>query len=55
MELTLDFTPQVKLDMEAVGENLRQHAEALYLCAACQTCLTREFEFPILKAQSRST
>ena len=41
--------------MEAVGEDLRHHTEALYLCAACQTCLTREFEFPILKAQSRST
>ena len=55
MELTLDFTSQVKLDVEAVGEDLRHHAEALYLCAACQTCLTREFEFPVLKAQSRST
>ena len=55
MELTLDFTPQVKLDVEAIGEDLRLHAEALDLCAACQTCLTRELEFPVLKAQSRST
>ena len=55
MELTLDFTPQIKLDVQAIGEDLRHHGEALYLCAACQTCLTREFEFPILKAQSRST
>ena len=55
VELTLHLTPQVELDVEAVGEDLRHHAEALDLCAACQSCLTGELEFPVLKAQSRST
>ena len=55
VELTFDLTPQIKLDVQAIGEDLRHHGEALYLCATCQTCLTRELEFPVLKAQSRST
>ena len=55
MKLTLDFTPQVELDVEAVGKDLRHHTEALDLCAACQSCLTGELELSVLKAQSRST
>ena len=55
VELTLHLTPQVELDVEAVGEDLRHHAEALDLCATGQSCLTRELEFPVLKTQSCST
>ena len=55
VELTLHLTPQVELDVEAVGKDLRHHAEALDLCAACQSCLTGELELSVLKAQSRST
>ena len=55
MELTLDLTPQVKLDVQAIGEDLRHHAEALYLCSTGQSCFTGELEFPVLKAQSCST
>ena len=55
VELTLHLTPQVELDVEAVGEDLRHHAEALDLCAARQPCLTGELEFPVLKTQSCST